>query len=315
MTLGPVRSSQADRAFYICLLFQCVTNSVAVALKLLFIAESIDLRRTGDRMNDSEDGRIQAVIFCGGLGTRLREETEFRPKPLVRIGERPILWHIMKIYACQGVNDFVLVLGYKGELIKEYFFHYELFNNDVPLELGRPERFRLHHRHDEKGWRITLADKGEQTLKGGRLKRIEKYIIGDTFMVTYGDGVADVDVGALLRFHRGHGRLATVTGIRPGSRFGELKVDGERVETFSEKPERDGRLVNGGFFVFHRKIFDYLTDDEGCDLEVGPLEELARAGELMVYHHDGFWACMDTLRDVDYLNGLWKDGKARWKIW
>lgn len=258
---------------------------------------------------------MKVIILCGGLGTRLREETEFRPKPMVKIGNRPILWHILKIYAHFGHTDFVFALGYKGDMIKNYFCHYELMNNDVTIELGKPESLCIHQCHDEAGWRITLADTGEKTLKGGRLKKIAKYVGEETFMVTYGDGLADIDIDALLEFHRAHGKVATVTGINPASRFGELKVRGDKVESFVEKPKTMQGQVNGGFFVFNREIFDYLSDSDDCDFEFGPLEEVARDGELMVYRHQGFWACMDTLRDMEYLNKLWTEGRAKWKIW
>ena len=258
---------------------------------------------------------MQVVILCGGLGTRLREESEYRPKPMANIGNRPILWHIMKIYAYHGYNEFILTLGYKGEMIKNYFCHYELMNNDVTIELGKPENICIHHSHDEVGWRITLADTGEKALKGARLKKVEKFIASDTFMVTYGDGVANIKINDLLAFHHEHGKLATVTGINPASRFGELRITGDHVESFHEKPEDGDGLINGGFFVFNRKLLDYLTSDDHCDLEYGPLEELARQGQLMVYRHRGFWACMDTLRDVEYLNNLWAANKADWKIW
>jgi glucose-1-phosphate cytidylyltransferase len=258
---------------------------------------------------------MQVVILCGGLGTRLREETEFRPKPMVNIGDRPILWHIMKIYAHFDYTDFVLALGYKGEMIKQYFFHYELMNNDVTIELGKPEQLCIHQCHEESGWRITLADTGEKSLKGARVKRIEKYITGETFMLTYGDGVADIDIDRLLTFHRNHGRLATVTGINPTSRYGELKINGDKVESFTEKPQHPDGYINGGFFIFNKGIFDYLSIDDDSDLEIGPLEQIAREGHLMVYKHDGFWACMDTLRDMEYLNGLWNEGKPAWEIW
>jgi glucose-1-phosphate cytidylyltransferase len=257
----------------------------------------------------------KVVILCGGLGTRLREETEFRPKPMVNIGPRPILWHIMKYYSHFGCTNFILALGYKGEMIKNYFCHYELMNSDVTIQLGQPESMFFHHSHDEAGWRITLANTGEKALKGARLKKVEKYITDETFMVTYGDGIANVDIAALLSFHRSHGKLATVTGINPASRFGELKVDGTRVMSFSEKPHNGKSLVNGGFFVFERSIFNYLSIDDACDLEVGPLEQIARDGQLMVYKHSGFWACMDTLRDTEYLNKLWNEGQAKWKTW
>jgi len=258
---------------------------------------------------------MKVVILCGGAGTRLREETEFRPKPMVNIGPYPILWHIMKYYSLFGFREFVLALGYKGDMIKNYFCHYELMNNDVTIELGQPEKTRIHYAHDEAGWKITLADTGEKSLKGARLKKVEKYITGDTFMMTYGDGIADVDIGKLVAFHKAHGKMATVTGINIASRFGELKIDGDSVETFSEKPQDGKGFINGGFFVFNRKILDYLTADDLCDLEVGPLEQIAGEGQLMVYKHRGFWACMDTLRDMEYLNKIWNEGGARWKIW
>ena len=258
---------------------------------------------------------MQIVILCGGLGTRLREESEFRPKPMVNIGDRPILWHIMKIYAAYTHNNFVLALGYKGEMIKNYFCHYELMNNDVTIELGKPENLCIHHGHEENGWKITLANTGEETLKGARLKKVQKYITGDTFMVTYGDGIADIDLNALVSFHKSHGKLATLTGINPASRFGELKIKGNQVESFSEKPKNGDGLINGGFFVFNRGIFDYLSEDENCDLEIGPLEKIAAEGQLMVYKHRGFWACMDTIRDMEYLNKLWREDQAAWKVW
>ena len=258
---------------------------------------------------------MQVVVLCGGLGTRLREETEFRPKPMVNIGDRPILWHIMKTYAHYGYHDFVLALGYKGEMIKNYFCHYELMNNDVTIELGHPEKLCIHQCHEESGWRITMANTGEKALKGARLKRVQRYITGDTFMVTYGDGLADIDLHALVAFHRSHGKLATVSGINVASRFGELKVEGDQVVAFSEKPEVASGLISGGYFVFNRGVFDYVAEDDACDLEIGALEEIARSGQLMVYKHPGFWACMDTLRDMDYLNRLWVEGKATWKVW
>lgn len=258
---------------------------------------------------------MKVVILCGGLGTRLREETEFRPKPMVKIGNRPVLWHIMKIYSHYGHKDFILALGYKGEMIKDYFCHYELMNSDISVELGRPEKLCIHNTYDERGWRITLSDTGEKSLKGSRIKKIQKYIDEETFMLTYGDGVGNIDINALISFHRSHGKIATVTGINPTSRFGELKIAGDKVKAFMEKTEKGSAVVNGGFFVFNRAVFDYLSIDDVCDFEIGPLEKLANAGELMVYRHDGFWACMDTLRDMEYLNRLWDDNKARWKMW
>lgn len=259
---------------------------------------------------------MEVIILCGGLGTRLREETEFRPKPMVNIGTRPILWHIMKIYASQGHCDFVLPLGYKGEMIRDYFVNYQWMNNDVTVELGKPESVQVHSCHEESDWRITMSDTGQETLKGGRIKRIEKYVKGQTFMLTYGDGVANIDLDALLAFHKSHGKLATVTGVNPAQRFGELKVDGDQVNAFLEKPVETGQeLISGGFFVFERTLFDYLTTDADCDLEYGPLEMIAKEGQLMVYRHDGFWSCMDTLRDTESLNKLWAQGNPPWKNW
>jgi glucose-1-phosphate cytidylyltransferase len=258
---------------------------------------------------------MQVVILCGGLGTRLREETEFRPKPMVNIGHRPILWHIMKTYAQYGFKDFVLALGYKGDMIKDYFYHYELSSAAVSVKLGHPLELTIHECHDEVGWNVTMVDTGEKALKGARLKRVEKYIEGDTFMVTYGDCIADVHLKALLEFHRNHGKLATVTGINSVSRFGELKAKGDRVECFTEKPVVSSGLINGGFFVFNKKIFRYLSDHDDCDLEIDSMEKVVEDGQLMVYRHEGFWACMDTAREMDCLNELWRGNKAKWKIW
>jgi len=260
---------------------------------------------------------MQVVILCGGFGTRLREETEYRPKPMVHIGNKPILWHIMKIYAYYGHHDFILTLGYKGDMIKQYFLNYEVMSNDVTLELGRPGSMSMHQSHTETGWNITLANTGEKTLKGGRLKRVEKYLEGDTFMLTYGDGVADIDINKLVDFHYSHGKMVTVTGVRPIARFGELVIEGSRVQSFQEKPQvaSESSVINGGFFVCNRKILEYITEDEHCDFEYGALEEIAAKGELMVYEHRGFWYCMDSLRDVEKLNKLWSEGQAAWKVW
>lgn len=252
--------------------------------------------------------------MCGGLGTRLKEETEFRPKPMVPIGNRPILWHIMKIYAHYGFNEFVLPLGYKGEMIKDYFQHYELTNNDVTLELGKPENNIIHKNHDEIGWKITMVDTGQLSLKGSRLKQIEKYIDGDEFMVTYGDGVSDIDIKKLLDFHHGHGKMITITGVVLPSRFGKLSLKDDGTVSFIEKPKEDS-IVSGGFMIFNKDIFKYLSVDNECDLEYGALENLAQKGEVKIYKYDGFWASMDNLRDMDYLNNLWNDGLAKWKVW
>lgn len=260
---------------------------------------------------------METVILCGGLGTRLREETEYRPKPMVPIGGKPILWHIMKIYARYGHTEFILPLGYKGDMIKEYFYHYHLMSQDVRIRLGdhHSVSFLPGESQDTEDWIITLVNTGETTLKGGRLKRVEKYLNGDEVMVTYGDGIADINLDNLLAFHRSHGKMATVTGVSPVSQFGELYIDGTRVEHFREKPSDSDHYISGGFYVFNRAVFAHLTTDTSCDLEAGPLEELAAEGELMVYKHPGKWACMDTIRDMEYLNRLWDNNEAFWKIW
>jgi glucose-1-phosphate cytidylyltransferase len=259
--------------------------------------------------------RIQTVILCGGIGTRLREETEYRPKPMVEIGGRPILWHIMKSYAVHGFTDFVICLGYKGNKIKEYFLNYEAMNNDFTVQLGRPESIEFHDAHGENGWRVTLVDTGHETMTGARVRRAARFITGDRFMLTYGDGVSSIDLRRLLAFHEQAGTVATVTGVHPSSRFGELLVDGSRVAQFSEKPQTHEGVINGGFFVFERKALDYLSDDASCVLEREPLERLAAEGQLSVYRHEGFWQCMDTYRDFQQLNQLWEAGEAAWKTW
>ena len=256
----------------------------------------------------------KVVILCGGMGTRLREETEYRPKPLVEIGGRPVLWHIMKIYSHCGFNDFILCLGYKGAMIKEYFLNYRLMNSDFTLRLdsGREPEFHRPLQNDQ--WTITFADTGADAMTGARVKRIERYITGDYFMLTYGDGVADLDICRLWEFHLAHGKIGTVTGVHPLSRYGELSLQGTLVNEFNEKPLDQAGFISGGFFVFHRRFFDYLTDDDGCTLEREPLEALTREGQLAGYLHHGFWHCMDTYRDFTRLNELWKMG-APWKVW
>ena len=258
---------------------------------------------------------MQIVVLCGGQGTRLREETEFRPKPLVDIGGRPILWHIMKLFAFHGLREFVLCLGYRGHMIKEYFLNYEAMNNDFTICLGQKHRMVYHGSHEEQDYHVTLADTGVNTMTGARVKQIERYIQGDTFMVTYGDGVCDIDIDALLNFHHAHGRIATVTTVRPISRFGvvELASDG-RVMDFVEKPQLDG-WASAGFFVFNRRIFDYLSPHPDTILEREPLEQLAREGQLVAYQHDGFFYAMDTYREYLYLNELWNSGEAPWAVW
>jgi glucose-1-phosphate cytidylyltransferase len=221
----------------------------------------------------------------------------------------------MKIYSHYGFKDFVLALGYKGEIIKNYFYHYEIMNNDVTIEFGTLNKVLVHHGHEENDWRITLADTGQKTLKGARLKKLQKYITNDTFLATYGDGVANIDINALLNFHYSHKKVATLTGINPASRFGELRVKGNEVIDFYEKPTDGQGVINGGYFVFNKQIFDYLSEDDNCDLEIGALQTIAQEGQLMFYKHTGFWACMDTLRDMDYLNKLWEEKRAAWKVW
>ncbi len=257
---------------------------------------------------------MKVVILCGGKGTRLQEETEFRPKPLVPIGERPVLWHIMKLFSHAGLREFVLCLGYKGDMIKEYFLNYEAMNSDFTICLGNQQTVKFHNTHPEEGLSVCLADTGLETMTGGRLQRVSRYVDTDTFMLTYGDGLADVDIRALLEFHRAHGKLATVTTVQPMLRFGVPELDAnDRVAHFAEKPQAQG-WVSAGFFVFQRGVFDYLEGDE-CVLERKPLERLAADGELMAYRHKGFFFAMDTYREFQYLNDLWARGAAPWKIW
>ena len=257
---------------------------------------------------------MKVVILAGGLGTRLSEETQVKPKPMAEVGERPLLWHIMKIYGHHGFTDFVVCLGYKGYMIKEYFANYFLHNADVTFDLqGRS--MAVHDGHVEP-WRVTLVDTGAETQTGGRIKRVGEYLEGETFLLTYGDGVADVDVGALVDFHRSHGRLATVTAVQPLGRFGALELDGQerRVTSFTEKPAGDGAWVNGGFFVLEPGVLDYIAGDETY-FEHEPLEGLARDGELMAYRHRGFWQPVDVLRDKALLERLWRAGQAPWRVW
>lgn len=256
---------------------------------------------------------LKVVILCGGLGTRLKEETEFKPKPMIEVGDKPILWHIMNIYSSYGFNDFVLCLGYKGEVIRNYFLNYYLLNHDLSLSLTQGSAKVYYATGNVLDWNIILSDTGRTTLKGARIKRIGKYLTGDTFMLTYGDGVANIDINDLLQFHKEQGCIGTVTGVKPPSRFGEMVIRNKRVVSFTEKPQSSGGLINGGFFVFNRKIFDYLDDNDNCDFEVGALERLTYEGELAVYELNKEWACMDTPRDVEYLNALWNNRQAFWR--
>jgi glucose-1-phosphate cytidylyltransferase len=255
---------------------------------------------------------MKAVILAGGFGSRLSEETQVKPKPMVEIGGKPILWHIMKIYSAHGLNDFIVCLGYKGYLIKEYFANYCLHNSDVTFDLGRNE-VHTHHR-DSEDWRVTLIDTGIESMTGGRLKRVARYLTDDPFCMTYGDGVGNIDVGALIAFHRAHGKQATVTATQPPGRFGALRLDGADVLGFQEKPPGDGGWINGGFFVLSPEVLDTIEGDN-TTWENEPLWGLASRGQLAAWKHNGFWHPMDTLRDKHYLDNLWASGQAPWKIW
>lgn len=253
---------------------------------------------------------MKTVILCGGYGTRLSEETQLRPKPLVEIGGRPILWHIMKIYAQYGHNDFLLALGYKGEVIKDYFLNYHARSSDLTISLKTGD---IHYSNpDAEDWNVSLVHTGTNTMTGGRVLRLKSHLQSSgTFMLTYGDGVADVDMDALLAFHRSHGKLATVTAVRPSARFGDLAIEAGQVFAFQEKPQSGEGWINGGFFVFEPGIIDYI-DDDATILEKAPLENLARDGQLMAYQHHGYWQCMDTLRDKNALQALWDTGNPPW---
>ncbi|WP_020485683.1 glucose-1-phosphate cytidylyltransferase [Methylomonas sp. MK1] len=255
---------------------------------------------------------MKAVILAGGLGTRLSEETSIRPKPMIEIGGRPVLWHIMKIYSTHGINDFIVCLGYKGYLIKEYFANYFLHMSDVTFDMVH-NRTEI-HQNDAEPWRVTLVDTGESTMTGGRLKRIRQYLGEEDFCLTYGDGVGDINITELVAFHRAKKRLATLTGVQPPGRFGALNLDGTRVASFDEKPHGDGSWINGGFFVLSPNVIDYVESDATV-WERTPMERLAEEGQLSSFLHKGFWQPMDTLRDKLYLEDLWQSGNAPWKVW
>lgn len=256
---------------------------------------------------------MKAVILAGGLGTRLSEETTIRPKPMIEIGGRPILWHIMKIYSGYGIHDFVICLGYKGYIIKEYFANYFLHMSDVTFDMAHN---RMHvHNNSAEPWRVTLVDTGDDSMTGGRLRRVKDYVKDETcFCFTYGDGVGDIDVGKTLGFHKEHGKLATMTATQPPGRFGALGLEGDAIRSFQEKPSGDGGWINGGFFVLSPKVIDYIENDASI-WEREPLERLAAEGQLMAHKHHGFWQPMDTLRDKHHLETLWESGKAPWKTW
>jgi glucose-1-phosphate cytidylyltransferase len=260
---------------------------------------------------------VKAVILCGGQGTRIRDASEAIPKPMLPIGGKPIVWHIMKSYAHHGVKEFVLCLGYKSWLIKEFFLNYRPMTTDVTVTLGRHDSVEFHGRHGEEDWKVTLAETGEDTMTGGRVAAVRRYVEGDEpFLLTYGDGVSDLDVTRLVQFHRSHGRVATVTAVRPPGRFGEMRIDGEEVTEFNEKPQASEGFINGGFFVLDgRKVWDYVGTSPATLLEREPMQRLAAASQLLAYRHTGFWQPMDTLREYTLLNDLWAGGKAPWKTW
>jgi len=256
---------------------------------------------------------MKLVVLAGGLGTRISEETHLKPKPMIEIGGRPILWHILKLYSAHGVQDFIICCGYKGYVIKEYFANYFLHMSDVTFDMAS-NRMEVHHKKAEP-WRVTLVDTGDDTLTGGRLRRVVDYVRDeDAFCFTYGDGVADVDIAAQIVFHRAHGKLATVTAVQPPGRYGALQMDGDAVRGFAEKPRGDGGRINGGFFVLSPRAID-LIDGDQTSWEGRPLERLAAEGELIAWQHDGFWQPMDTLRDKTQLEELWQSGSAPWKVW
>ncbi len=255
---------------------------------------------------------MKVIILAGGLGTRLSEETALKPKPMVEIGGRPILWHIMHIYAAYGFNEFILALGYKSEVIKEYFLNYQALSRDISVNLGNGE-VTVHQQVSE-DWLIHLIDTGSRTETGGRLKRLAKYVGNETFMMTYGDGVADININNLVAFHRRHGKLVTVTAVRPPARFGNLDFDGSLVSHFAEKPQVGEGWINGGFFVIEPEALDCIEGD-GSAWEGTPMERIVSEQQLVAFRHGGFWQCMDTLRDMRFLESLWQEGKAPWKVW
>jgi len=259
---------------------------------------------------------MKTFILAGGLGSRLGSISESLPKPMIEIGGRPILWHIMKYYSCFGINEFVLLLGYKSRVIKEYFANYRIISNDFEIDLGTGKISFYNLNSITEDWKVTLLDTGFDNLKGSRIKQAEQYADADVLFLTYGDGVSNVDIHKLLEFHKTHGKMITITGVRPPSRFGELSLDKNRVVTFEEKPQLSSAgYINGGFMVFNKDLFSHLSPGKDCDFEFGPLEKLAKEGEVMMFSHDDFWECVDTERDLIYLNKLWNQGNAKWKIW
>ncbi len=258
---------------------------------------------------------MDVVILCGGKGTRLSEETVLKPKPMVEIGGKPILWHIMKYYSSFGFNRFILALGYKADYIKQYFYNYKIVNSDFTINLQPDTPAVFHNSADESKWEITFIDTGLNTLKGGRIKRINRYLKSDDFHLTYGDGVSNVDLNKLVNFHKNHGKIATVTAVRPPSRFGEMIINGDDVNVFDEKSQMHTGFINGGFFVLNRKVMNYLTEDENCDFEFGPLQQIVKENQLKAFKHSDFWQCMDNVRERNFLNKLVENKKAPWINW
>ncbi len=257
---------------------------------------------------------MKVVILAGGLGTRISEESHLKPKPMITIGDQPILWHIMKYYSSFGFNDFIICCGYKGHIIKEYFADYYLYRSDVTFDFSAENHMTVHANIAEP-WRVTLVDTGLNTQTGARVKRVQKYVGDEPFMLTYGDGVSDVDLNALLEQHKASGKIVTLTGIQPGGRFGVLDLAGQTVTGFREKAKEDGGWINGGFMVMEPRVFEYLSPEESCVMEQGPMEALAHDGELGICKHSGFWQCMDTQRDRSQLEAIWSTGNAPWAPW
>ncbi|MGZ3744005.1 MAG: glucose-1-phosphate cytidylyltransferase [Pseudobdellovibrionaceae bacterium] len=255
---------------------------------------------------------MKAVLLAGGLGTRISEESVLRPKPMIEIGGKPILWHIMKMYAAHGVNEFIICCGYKAYVIKEYFANYFIHNSDITFDV-KNNKMEIHQNSAE-SWKVTVVDTGEETMTGGRLKRVARYIGNEDFCFTYGDGVSDVNIRASIEFHKAHGKLSTITAVQPPGRYGALKMAGSKVESFMEKPKGDGGVINGGFFVLNSKVIEYIKEDATI-WEKEPMEKLAADGQMQAFVHQGFWQPMDTLRDKKHLEELWNSGKAPWKIW
>jgi len=255
---------------------------------------------------------MKAVLLAGGLGTRISEESVLKPKPMIEIGGKPILWHIMKMYSAHGVNDFIICCGYKGYVIKEYFANYFIHNSDITFDV-KNNKMEIHQNTAEP-WKVTVVDTGEETMTGGRLKRVAKYLGNEDFCFTYGDGVSDINIRASIEFHKSHGKMSTITAVQPPGRYGALKMNGTNVESFMEKPKGDGGVINGGFFVLNPKVVEYIKEDATI-WEKEPMEKLASQGQMQAFVHEGFWQPMDTLRDKKHLEELWNAGKAPWKVW